>query len=107
MVGHMGGGFFVSIVKPDQVEAYCQRVMQVWEHHLPALYENAGVGQAYKDTLAGTATNKIPILKLLVCVSARSRKESLNAKELFDILMKIRTNALAKQANGIYLDRRG
>lgn len=107
VVGHMGGGYFVSIVKPDHVEAYCQRVMQVWEHHLPALYENAGVGQTYKDTLAGTATNKVPILKLLVCVSARSRKESLNSKELFDILMKIRANALARQSGGIYLDRRG
>jgi len=107
MAGHMGGGYFVSIIKPDHVEAYCQRIMQVWEHHLPALYENAGVSQTYKDTLAGTATNKIPILKLLVCVSARSRKESLNSKELFDVLMKIRANALARQAGGIYLDRRG
>jgi len=107
MVGHMGGGYFVGIIKPDHVEAYCQRIMQVWEHHLPALYENAGVGQAYKDTLTGTASNKTPILKLLVCVSARSRKESLNSKELFDILMKIRDNALARQAGGIYLDRRG
>ena len=107
MIGHMGGGYFVSIVKPEQVEAYCDRAMQVWEHHLPALYENAGVGQAYRDTVAGTATNKMPILKLLVCVSARSRKESLNSKELFDILMKIRANALARQSGGIYLDRRG
>lgn len=107
MVGHMGGGYFVSIISPEHVELYCRRVLQVWEHHLPALYENVGVGQAYKDTVAGTSSNKMPILKLLACVSARSRKETLNSKELFDVLMKIRSNALARQEGGIYIDRRG
>lgn len=106
MVGHMGGGYFVSIVNPDFVEAYCQRVMQVWENHLPALYESAGAAQAYKDTLAGTASIKMPILNLLICVSARSHKEGLNSKDLFDVLMKIRSNALAHRNGGIFMDRR-
>lgn len=106
MVGHMGGGYFVSIINPDYVEPYCQRVMQVWDNHLPALYENAQAAQAYKDTLAGTASVKMPILNLLICVSARSHKEGLNAKDLFDVLMKIRTNALAQRGGGIFMDRR-
>lgn len=107
MVGHMGGGYFVSIINPEHVEPYCRRVLQVWEHHLPSLYENVGAGQSYKDTIAGTSSNKVPILKVLACVSARSRKETLNSKELFDVLMKIRSNALAHREGGIYIDRRG
>lgn len=106
VVGHMGGGYFVSIINPEYVEGYCQRVMQVWENHLPALYDNAGAAQAYKDTLAGAASIKMPILNLLICVSARSRKEGLNSKDLFDVLMKIRANALARRTGGIYMDRR-
>ena len=107
MAGHMGGGYFVSIIGNAYVESYCQRVMQVWEHHLPALYENAGAAQAYKETLAGNASVKMPILNLLCCVSARSAKEELNSKQLFDVLMKIRSNALANRSGGIYMDRRG
>ncbi len=107
MVGHMGGGYFVCILNTERAEKYCDYIMQTWKAHLPSLYESVGFGRAYQDVTGDSGTvRNLPLLDLLICVTTRLRKETLSSQELFEILMKIRSNALAKNQAGLYFDRR-
>jgi GGDEF domain-containing protein len=106
-VGHMGGGYFVCIVGADQAEEYCRRVTHVWQSHLASLYESVGSGNAYQQSVKSQPGDRsVPILEPLVCVTKCQRKNTLSSQELFDVLMKIRSKALASKTPGVHLDRR-
>jgi len=107
MVGHMGGGYFISIINPEQTERFCRRVAAAWDQHLPMFYDSIGFGKQYRDSLVDQANFKIPILSLLTCVTTCHHKDAINTKDLFDTLTRMRGNALSSGTGGIHIDRRG
>jgi len=107
LVGHMGGGYFVCLLSYENAEAFCKRVQEVWDSHLPKLYESAGKKKAYEDTIAGADSKKsIPILELLMCMTTREAKDFTSAQQMFEVVTQIRNSALARKAPGIHIDRR-
>jgi DNA-binding response OmpR family regulator len=109
MVGHMGGGYFICMLEPDDAASYCDRVLRTWREHLPTLYETVDLGRAYQQALAGPATDpdRVPILDLLVCLTSPPERDILNLQDYFDVLSQIRNNALATNTPGIHFNRRG
>lgn len=107
VVGHMGGGYFISIVNPEQTDRFCRRVAAAWEQHLPMFYDSIGFGKPYRDSVNEQSSFKFPILALLTCATTCHQKDAVNTKDLFDILTRMRGNALTTGAGGVYIDRRG
>jgi hypothetical protein len=104
----MGGGYFVCLLHPDEAQVYCERVLQTWRTHLPALYNSVGLMKAYEDAQAGTAVGgAIPIVDLLICLTTRHANENPTAQELFEVLTQIRNSALGTAVPGLHVDRRG
>lgn len=107
VVGHMGGGHFVSVLGLGKAKHYCTRVKQAWDEHLPRLYESLGHGAAYRETVAGAKKEQcVPILDLLMCITVRDEKSSVTVQQMFEVLTQIRNSALGKNAPGIHFDRR-
>lgn len=106
-LGHMGGGHFAITLPPDTGEAYCERVRDVWQANLERLYESVGENKAFHEARQGDdPAKRNALLDVLFCLAPWDRKDSLSAKELFDIVTKIRHNALEKNQCGIHRDRR-
>ncbi|NIA16067.1 MAG: response regulator [Nitrospiraceae bacterium] len=106
-VGHMGGGHFITIVSPAQIDRYCKHVARSWKAHLPALYESLGLTRKYEEAVTGKVTGEaIPLLEPLICVTTRHPHDAMSSQEMFDVLIKIRSNALATGGAGIHVDRR-
>jgi CheY-like chemotaxis protein len=105
-VGHMGGGYFISLVSHDIGETYSRRVLATWDTHLPALYESMGFGKSFQGAVNNADHSNMPILKLLLCLTTCNRKEAANAKDLFEVLTRLRSNALNFGWDGIHIDRR-
>ena len=107
MVGHMGGGYFVAIINPDWTDEYCRRVRAMCDRHLDTIYKSAGLGQAYQAALKEKDPQRsLPLLEVLVCATTSNRKDTLSSQGLFEVLMKIRSTALATCRHGIHMDRR-
>ena len=106
-VGHMGGGHFIAILSPAETERYSKHVADSWKAHLPAFYESLGLGHKYEAAVTGKAIGEsIPLLDLLICVTTRHPHDVVSSQEMFDVLIKIRSNALATGGSGIHVDRR-
>jgi DNA-binding response OmpR family regulator len=107
VVGHMGGGHFAVVLPRNAEESYCERVYAAWNAHLGKFYESAGESKAYHDGHdPDTAGTRAPLLDVLMCLAPWDKKDALSAKELFEIVTKIRYTALEKNRGGIYKDRR-
>ena len=106
-VGHIGGGHFVCLLGPEYAHRYFDRVMKAWYAHLPTIYEGMGLLVSYQNAISGAAgDHHVPILDLLICITAKSRKDTTAAQDLFDVLTQMRKNALASNLTGIHFDRR-
>ena len=101
-VGHLGGGHFVSILEPNDVGTYCQRVRALWDKHLPKFY--AAVSE--ENALTGPHQRATPVLDLLICATTREATSNLTSQQLFDTLTHLRQKALAGQGAGLHIDRR-
>ena len=108
VLGHMGGGHFAIVLSSSMGEDYCERVRQVWTSHLERLYESAGEAKSFQEAQQGDDPKKrAALLDVLFCLAPWDRKDGLSAKELFDVVTKIRHSALEKDQSGIHRDRRG
>ena len=104
MAGHMGGGYFVCLASPDIAESYCDRVMKAWQTHLPSFQGGIALSQGTQDS-AGDKPPP-PSLDLLMCVTARNRRDTSSSQDLFEVVMRLRNSALADNAPGIHFNRR-
>jgi hypothetical protein len=103
----MGGGHFAVVLPAAVAESYCERVGKVWRSNLERLYESVGELKAYNDALHGDdPAKRDALLDVLFCLAPCERKDGMSAKDLFEIVTKIRHNALEKNKGGIYRDRR-
>ena len=107
MLGHMGGGHFVCLIRPEQAQTYCERVVKTWRANAKTICEELGLSAAYENAPKGpTGEKEIPVLDLLGCAAARGPKDTSASQEIFEILSQIRKNAIAKDTPGIHYDRR-
>ncbi len=107
LASHMGGGFFAAIIDAELARPFCEILDRSWVSHMPGLYSSIGWGKAYEEAANGkNSPDRVPMLEPLICATARHRHDTLSSKELFEILMKIRTNAIAARLPGIHIDRR-
>ncbi len=100
-LGHLGGGHFVCLVNPKHAEAYCKRVYKLWTRHRDTLYDEVGF-RAH----SGQEEGPNHVLDALFCVTTHPPTSALCAKDLFEILTRLRGNALAGAGHGVYIDRR-
>ncbi len=108
LVGHMGGGYFVCILHPDEAESFANYVVTTWRSHLPSFYESFDLKKAYLDTVGGGAGPKtVPIMDVLICLTSQHVKSGATPQELFDTLTQLRNNALGMKSTGVHMDRRG
>ena len=107
MLGHMGGGHFVCLIRPEQAQTYCERVVKTWRANAKTICDELGLSAAYENAPKGpTGEKEIPVLDLLGCAAARGPKDTSASQEIFEILSQIRKNAIAKDTPGIHYDRR-
>ncbi len=101
-VGHMGGGHFVCILGPREVQSFCSAVQKLWADHVEKLREQIGE-QNYQpkpdeQPLSGP--------DVLICVTMTDPKATTSPQHLFEILAQLRHKALETRKGGIYIDRR-
>jgi DNA-binding response OmpR family regulator len=108
-VGHLGGGHFLCLVSPEKARPYAQKVLALWESHLPRLYDQFGRQRMYEDALASRIKNPnqpTPLLEALFCITIRDASSHSTVKEMIETISHLRQGALAAHAQGIYFDRR-
>jgi DNA-binding response OmpR family regulator len=98
--GHMGGGFFLCILQPDEVAEFGSKLLKSWRKHQGALRETLG----YPATETGPNTSS-DFLDLIICSTTKAEGATSSAQELLDTLSRIR-RSLPQETGGIHLDRR-
>jgi len=107
MLGHMGSGHFVCLMRPEHTQGYCEGVLKIWHANAKTICEELGLAAIYEKAPKGpTGKKEIPLLDLLGCVVARGPKDATASQEIFETLSQIRKTAIAKDEPGIYYDRR-
>ena len=108
-VGHMGGGHFVCILPPKEVEKYCNAVTKLWDRHLEEFYASIGKQKVYENGIAYDDTSgrdPMPLLDVLICVTLHGRKQPTTPQGMFETLSQIRHKAQSAKKGGVYFDRR-
>jgi len=108
VASHTGGGHFACLLPAAQAKAYCDYVREAWAAQLEALYARVGREKLYAESLASRPSMNPPppLLDLLCCATRTSARRVLTARELFDVLSRLRHKALSAGVGGVYLDRR-
>jgi DNA-binding response OmpR family regulator len=96
--GHMGGGFFLCLVPPEDVEAYASKLLRGWRKHRPGLYETL---ELHRQAPEGPAD----FLDLLICTTVREARDQCSAQDLLDTLTRIR-RSVNEEVGGVHVDRR-
>ena len=108
-LGHMGGGYFVCILMPAEVEHFCQYLMKMWASSRTSLFDTLKLPSVQRRNTTGAqfGTEKETLLDPLVCVTTRQPGMPTDAKCMFDVVTRLRTKALETMKPGVYHDRRG
>lgn len=102
VLGHMGGGYFVGLLPPDDVEKYCHHVVETWKQTLPKLFDTLHIGSAVRQ-----GARELPMLTPLICVTTKHRETTIDSQGLFEVITRLRHKALEENKPGVYFDRRG
>jgi len=104
--GHLGGGHFVAMISTEAANTYTKMIVKAWDRHLPKLYRDLGQEKAYAQAQEkGSKTSPLPILEPLICMTGHNPGTQVSSVEHFEILSRLRQNALT-QGPGIFVDRR-
>jgi len=96
--GHMGGGFFLCLLKTEEVADFGTKLLKSWRKHHSSLLETVGY--------AGTdAQRDADFLDLIICSTAKTDGSSASAQDLLDTLSRIR-RSVPQETGGLHLDRR-
>jgi len=98
-VGHMGAGHFICIMAPSTAQQYCEVVRQAWTQHLASFYASVGMESSQLERDGN-------MLDLMFCVTAHEKHDGTSAKDLIEVVSRIRTTSLRAQGAGIHVDRR-
>ncbi len=107
IVGHMGGGYFVCLIHPNNTDAYCERIVKSWRDNMAALYTHAGQEKTYRDAVAVAPLGQnVSLTDVLVCMTNHHRRDHVSSQGLFETLTQLRNKALASGSAGIHANRR-
>ena len=108
-LGHMGGGYFVSILMPNDVERFCQHLLKTWSASRATLFDTLKLPlvRHHNVSTAQQEPAKETVLDPLVCVTTRQLGMATDAKGMFEVVTRLRTKALETMKPGVYHDRRG
>lgn len=107
VIGHMGSGHFACLHTQAAPGQHCDRLRQAWLEHRAKTYEAAGLIKGYHEALANPGGNtRFPLLDLLCCVTSRAARSMLTPKDLFEVISKLRSKALATAQAGTCVDQR-
>ncbi len=98
--GHMGGGFFLCLMQPDEVAEYGPKLLKSWRKHQSSLRETLGYPPA--DSGVDIASE---FLDLVICSTTKPEGATSSAQDLLDTLSRIR-RSVPQETGGIHLDRR-
>lgn len=107
--GHLGGGHFVVMIDPETANKFSKMIIKGWAKHVPKLYTDLGQEKAYATALqrpdGRSGTGALPIIEPLVCMTTHQTGAQTSSVEHFEILSRLRQNALSQGA-GVFVDRR-
>lgn len=98
--GHMGGGFFLCIMQPEEVAEFGAKLLKSWRKHMGSLRETL----AYPPIETGPETAS-DFLDLVICSTTKPEGATSSAQDLLDTLSRIR-RSIPQETGGIHLDRR-
>jgi DNA-binding response OmpR family regulator len=98
--GHMGGGFFLCLMQPDEVADFGAKLLKGWRKHHASLLESLGYPAPEVSAEASG-----DFLDLIICSTAKTDGALVSAQELLDTLSRIR-RSVQQETGGIHLDRR-
>jgi len=101
-LGHMGGGYFMCILEPDDVKTYFEKARKLWREHILKLHLPMGGRRRGADP----ETQQASLPDVLMCATMRTPGEVITPQQMFDTLAQLRQKALAAKQGGLYLDRR-
>lgn len=107
MIGHMGGGYFVCLLQPQDADAFCEQIVAAWRDGVAALYAQVGQETAYRELIASAPLDaRASLTDVLVCLTTYSLRDRVSSQALFDTLTQLRNKALASGSSGIHANRR-
>ena len=104
-LGHMGSGHFLCGVPLEDAQGYCDEVQASWDAHIQKLYDSLELSNVYAE-LKGTRKGDSRLLRLLFCVTAREARETVTAKQMLEVVSRIRNNSANSGLVGVQFDRR-
>ena len=106
--GHMGGGHFVCMTAPQDVEVFCQRICQRWRAHRPDLFDALLRDNLVMSAVGREEVEQVSELLAPACFVTHFGGEGHETfRSLFDTVTRLRQMANGHAHGGIYPDRRG
>ena len=106
-IGHMGSGHFVCLFPQQGAQEFCGLIRAAWLECREELYDAVGHGAGYRESAALPGGRQgFPMLDVQCCVTSRGARSMLAAKDLFDVISKLRAKALQAAGSGTYVDMR-
>lgn len=102
-VGHMGGGYFLCLLDPEAVSAFCPMMHKVWQEHAKTVF---GEGKSYGGAETARPLSASALPRVLLCVTICESDLSCSPKSLFETLAKLRNKGLQSPSSIIIMDQR-
>lgn len=101
VVGHLGGGYFITLVSLDQIREFCDSLLNAWTKHKQHLYESCELNP---DKIAQAESRGL--LELCICVTLRDGDDLISANQLLETVSRIRETVPKNSLAGAHFDRR-
>jgi diguanylate cyclase (GGDEF)-like protein len=106
-VGHVGGDDFVALCSPEQVEALCRRVVEVFDNDVLALYEPEEVEAGYVTVLDRQGhERRYPLTSVSIGVATTERRRYDDPREVVAVATEMKTVAKGREGSAVAIDRR-
>ena len=106
-VGHAGGDDFVVVVPPEQATAAAQRIVQVFDEMVPALYDVDDRANGYIEvTNRRGDLQRFPLMTLSIGIASTEKRQFRHYAEAVTVAMEMKQYTKQTGASSWSIDRR-
>lgn len=107
-VGHVGGDDFVVACEPEQAEAMCARVVELFDRAAPGRHDPIDAERGYLEIVDRQGTvRQSPMISVSVGIAMSGRRSYRDHREVVEVATEMKAVAKATLGSAIAVDRRG
>lgn len=106
-IGHIGGDDFVAICRPEQVEPFCGRCLEIFDQRVRALHDPLDAERGYMVVVDRRGDERqVPLTALSIGVASTTRRQFSDPRAIVAVATEMKNVAKASPGSSYAVDRR-